>query len=242
MPKGQGGTAFGSAEFAPAAVEVRPYRIGDIGCTAAFAELAVIGVAAEGGGMAAKSAGVLVYRKRAGEIEVLLVHPGGPFWARRDSGAWSIPKGEYADSEDPEAAARREFTEETGWAVEGDLTPLGEIRQKAGKVVTAFAAEGDFDPASLESNSFEMEWPPKSGRNAVSRSRPRRLVRARRGAREDHRRPAHTARPARRAGRRQRCGLARQTVTVSRKPSKRSNSLFCRNSWENPVSTFLELL
>ena len=116
--------------------------------------------------MAAKSAGILVYRKRAGEIEVLLVHPGGPFWARRDSGAWSIPKGEYADSEDPEAAARREFTEETGWAVEGDLTPLGEIRQKAGKVVTAFAVEGDFDPATLESNSFEMEWPPRSGRKA----------------------------------------------------------------------------
>ena len=116
--------------------------------------------------MAAKSAGILVYRKRAGGIEVLLVHPGGPFWARRDAGAWSIPKGEYADSEDPEAAARREFTEETGWAIEGDLTPLGEIRQKAGKVVTAFAAEGDFDLASLESNRFEMEWPPKSGRIA----------------------------------------------------------------------------
>ena len=116
--------------------------------------------------MAAKSAGILVYRRRAGQTEVLLVHPGGPFWARRDSGAWSIPKGEYADSEDPEAAARREFTEETGWAVTGELLPLGEIRQKAGKVVTAFAAEGDFDPASLESNRFEMEWPPKSGRIA----------------------------------------------------------------------------
>ena len=76
------------------------------------------------------------------------------------------PKGEYADSEDPEAAARREFTEETGWAVEGDLTPLGEIGQKAGKVVTAFAVEGDFDPATLASNSFEMEWPPRSGRKA----------------------------------------------------------------------------
>ncbi len=97
---------------------------------------------------------------------MLLVHPGGPFWARRDSGAWSIPKGEYADDEDPEAAARREFQEETGWTVTGELLPLGEIRQKAGKVVTAFASKGDFDPASLESNSFEMEWPPRGGRIA----------------------------------------------------------------------------
>ena len=116
--------------------------------------------------MAAKSAGILVYRKRADVVEVLLVHPGGPFWARRDAGAWSIPKGEYADSEDAETAARREFTEETGWRIEGELKPLGEIKQKAGKVVTAFVAEGDFDPASLESNRFEMEWPPKTGRSA----------------------------------------------------------------------------
>jgi predicted NUDIX family NTP pyrophosphohydrolase len=131
-----------------------------------FVVLAGIGVAAEGGSMAAKSAGILIHRRRAGAIEVLLVHPGGPFWARRDAGAWSIPKGEYADSEDPEAAARREFQEETGWTIEGGLVPLGEIRQKAGKAVTAFAAEGDFDPASLESNRFEMEWPPKSGKRA----------------------------------------------------------------------------
>jgi predicted NUDIX family NTP pyrophosphohydrolase len=123
-------------------------------------------VAAEDDGMAARSAGILVHRKRAGAVEVLLAHPGGPFWAKRDAGAWSIPKGEYSDSEDPETAARREFTEETGWTIEGELKPLGEIRQKAGKVVTAFAAEGDFDPASLESNRFEMEWPPKSGRIA----------------------------------------------------------------------------
>jgi predicted NUDIX family NTP pyrophosphohydrolase len=116
--------------------------------------------------MAAKSAGVLVYRRRAGDIEVLLVHPGGPFWARRDAGAWSIPKGEYSDSEDAEVAARREFVEETGWTIDGELKPLGEIRQKAGKAVTAFAAEGDFDPANLKSNSFDMEWPPKSGRVA----------------------------------------------------------------------------
>jgi predicted NUDIX family NTP pyrophosphohydrolase len=116
--------------------------------------------------MAAKSAGILVYRMRAGTIEVLLVHPGGPFWARRDAGAWSIPKGEYSDDEDAQAAARREFAEETGWRIDGELTPLGEIRQKAGKAVTAFAAEGDFDPATLTSNRFQMEWPPKSGRMA----------------------------------------------------------------------------
>ena len=116
--------------------------------------------------MAAKSAGILVYRGRAGEIEVLLVHPGGPFWARRDAGAWSIPKGEYSDDEDAEAAARREFAEETGWTIKGELKPLGEVRQKAGKAVTAFAGRGDFDPATLNSNRFEMEWPPKSGRTA----------------------------------------------------------------------------
>ncbi|MEP9388838.1 NUDIX domain-containing protein [Mesorhizobium sp. KR9-304] len=115
--------------------------------------------------MAAKSAGIIAYRRLAGSIEVLLVHPGGPFWARRESGAWSIPKGEYS-GEDAQAAARREFAEETGWTIAGELTPLGEIRQKAGKAVTAFAAEGDFDPATLTSNSFEMEWPPRSGRIA----------------------------------------------------------------------------
>ena len=123
-------------------------------------------MAAEGDGMAARSAGILVHRRRAGAVEVLLAHPGGPFWAKRDAGAWSIPKGEYADDEDPEAAARREFQEETGWTIKGELRPLGEIRQKAGKAVTAFAAEGDFDPASLESNHFEMEWPPRTGKRA----------------------------------------------------------------------------
>ena len=117
--------------------------------------------------MAARSAGIIVYRKRTETIEVLLVHPGGPFWSKRDSGAWSIPKGEYSDDEDAEAAARREFEEETGWTITSDLLPLGEIRQKAGKTVTAFAAEGDFDTASLDSNRFEIEWPPKSGRIAA---------------------------------------------------------------------------
>lgn len=116
--------------------------------------------------MTRKSAGVLVYRKHGRATEVLLVHPGGPFWAKRDAGAWSVPKGEYADGEEAEDAARREFAEETGWSLEGELRPLGEVRQKAGKSVTAFAVEGDFDPANLESNRFEIEWPPKSGRKA----------------------------------------------------------------------------
>ncbi len=92
------------------------------------------------------------------------MHPGGPFWRKRDTGAWSIAKGEYSQDEQPEAAARREFAEETGWEAEGDLTPLGEIRQAGGKCVTAFALEADFDPRTLRSNRFEMEWPPRSGR------------------------------------------------------------------------------
>lgn len=117
--------------------------------------------------MTRRSAGLLVYRKRGEETQVLLVHPGGPFWARRDAGAWSIPKGEYGDDEEAEAAARREFTEETGWVVEGRLKPLGDVRQKAGKSINAFAIEGDFDPATLRSNSFEMVWPPNSGLKAI---------------------------------------------------------------------------
>lgn len=97
-------------------------------------------------------------------MEVLLGHPGGPFWSRRDQGAWSILKGEYEESENPEAAARREFTEESGWTLSAPLEPLGEIRQRSGKIVTAYAAEADFDPATLRSNVFEMEWPPGSKR------------------------------------------------------------------------------
>ena len=108
--------------------------------------------------MATRSAGLLVHRSSAtGTIEVLLVHPGGPFWARRDLGAWSIPKGEYADDEDPLAAARREFAEELGQpAPGGPATPLGEVRQKAGKRVLAWAIEGDLDPATVASNTFTM--------------------------------------------------------------------------------------
>jgi predicted NUDIX family NTP pyrophosphohydrolase len=111
-----------------------------------------------------KSAGILMYKRAADGIRVLLVHPGGPFWSKRDSGAWSIPKGKYADAEQAEAAARREFAEELGLEFQGQLMPLGEIRQKAGKLVVAFAAEGDFDTAGITSNMFEIEWPPRSGR------------------------------------------------------------------------------
>lgn len=113
----------------------------------------------------ARSAGILLYRRGGDGLEVLLVHPGGPIWARRDAGAWSLPKGEYVDGEDPLAAARREFAEELGVAPPGGpVVELGEIRQKAGKVVRAWALEGDLDPSSAVSNTFELEWPPRSGR------------------------------------------------------------------------------
>ena len=116
--------------------------------------------------MATRSAGLLLHRTTAaGDLEVLLVHPGGPFWARRDAGAWSIPKGEYADDEDPLVAARREFAEELGHPPP-DVTavPLGEVRQKGGKLVVAWAVEGDLDPTSIVSNTFELELPRGSGR------------------------------------------------------------------------------
>ena len=115
--------------------------------------------------MVKRSAGILLYRGSDDALEVLLVHPGGPFWARKDAGAWSIPKGEYEDGEDPRACALREFEEETGTALlPGELIDLGEIRQKGGKVVTAWAAAGDLDTAAVRSNTFAMEWPPRSGR------------------------------------------------------------------------------
>jgi predicted NUDIX family NTP pyrophosphohydrolase len=110
-----------------------------------------------------ESAGVLVFRRGAGILQVLLVHPGGPFWTNKDAGAWTIPKGEIAEGEDPQACAVRELAEETGLAVAGDLIPLGQVRQKSGKTVRAWAAESDFDPDALVSSTFEMEWPPKSG-------------------------------------------------------------------------------
>jgi predicted NUDIX family NTP pyrophosphohydrolase len=112
------------------------------------------------------SSGLLLFRRRSGELEVLLVHPGGPFWRRRDLGAWSIPKGEPLPGEDSGAAARREFAEETGFAPQGALLPLGEIRQKGGKRVEAFALQGDLDADAIKSNTFEMEWPQRSGRKA----------------------------------------------------------------------------
>lgn len=105
-----------------------------------------------------------MYRRLNPRLEVLLVHPGGPYWRRKDDGAWSIPKGEIAAGEEGEAAARREFMEETGVAVTAPLEPLGEIRQRGGKRVLAFAAEGDLDVQDIKSNSFEIEWPPRSGK------------------------------------------------------------------------------
>jgi predicted NUDIX family NTP pyrophosphohydrolase len=110
------------------------------------------------------SAGILMYRGRGAALELLLVHPGGPFWAKKDQGAWSMPKGEYEEGEDPLAVAKREFAEELGTAARsGDYIALGELKQPSRKVITAFAVDGDFDTAVLRSNHFEMEWPPKSG-------------------------------------------------------------------------------
>jgi predicted NUDIX family NTP pyrophosphohydrolase len=114
-----------------------------------------------------RSAGILLFRRTSGELEVLLVHPGGPFWARRDAGAWSIPKGEVDAGEEARACALRELHEETGaaFAVDGDaLVALGDVRQKSGKVVSAWALEGDLDADAIVSNAFELEWPPRSGR------------------------------------------------------------------------------
>jgi predicted NUDIX family NTP pyrophosphohydrolase len=111
------------------------------------------------------SAGLLLYRRVDGELEVLLVHPGGPYWARKDVGAWSVPKGEYEPGEDPLEVARREFEEELGSAPpDGSPQPLGEVTQAGGKVVTAWGQEGDLDVTGVRSNPFEMEWPPRSGR------------------------------------------------------------------------------
>jgi len=109
------------------------------------------------------AAGLLLYRRRSLGVEVLLAHPGGPFWARKDLGAWTIPKGEIDPGEDPVSAARREFREEIGLDVTAPVEPLGQIKQPGGKIVLIWAAEGDFDPARLASNTFEMEWPKGSG-------------------------------------------------------------------------------
>jgi predicted NUDIX family NTP pyrophosphohydrolase len=114
--------------------------------------------------MPKRSAGLLMYRLREGHLEIFLVHPGGPFWAKKDLGAWSISKGEYVEGEPPLEAARREFEEETGFAADGDFLELGAVQQAGGKVVMAWAFEGDCDPSKLISNRCEIEWPPRSGR------------------------------------------------------------------------------
>lgn len=111
-----------------------------------------------------KSAGLLPFRSAGKNPEVLLAHPGGPFWKNKDLGAWSIVKGEYNDDEEPLTAARREWREETGIAISGSFIPLQPVRQKSGKEIIAWAVEADFDPTKIKSNSFEIEWPPKSGK------------------------------------------------------------------------------
>ena len=113
--------------------------------------------------MEKKSSGLLLYRQRHGALEVFLVHPGGPIWAKRDMGSWSIPKGELGPDEDPLAAAKREFEEETGFNVEGHFTALTPVRQRNNKLVYAWAIEGDCDAAAARSNTFPLEWPPHSG-------------------------------------------------------------------------------
>lgn len=114
--------------------------------------------------MPRQSAGLLAYRFAHGELEVFLVHPGGPYWARKDAGAWSIPKGEFEPRDDPREAARREFEEETGFVPRGELIPLTPRKQPGGKLIHVWAVQGDWEPAQLRSNSFSMEWPRGSGR------------------------------------------------------------------------------
>jgi predicted NUDIX family NTP pyrophosphohydrolase len=114
--------------------------------------------------MAKQSAGLLIYRERQGRLEVLLVHPGGPFWKNKDAGAWTIPKGELQPDEDPLEAAQRECQEELGFVPRGVFMPLSPVKQKGGKVIQAWAAAADWDPSQLKSNSFTMEWPPRSGK------------------------------------------------------------------------------
>lgn len=116
--------------------------------------------------MAKISAGILLFRRRPEGVQVLLVHPGGPFWAKKDDGAWSIPKGLADDNEDLLAAAQREFFEETGARISGGFIDLGSYKQAGGKAIAVWACEGDFDTASLKSNAFSIEWPPRSGKTA----------------------------------------------------------------------------
>ena len=133
----------------------------------------------------------MMYRRMSNEVEVFLVHPGGPLWARKDKGAWTIPKGEYEPDENPLAAARREFEEETGFQTTGEFLDLGSIKQKSGKIVMAWAFQGDCDPAQLTSNTCEIEWPPRSGRRLeipeVDRGRWFSIEEARKYIREEQR-------------------------------------------------------
>src|SRR5262244_1231001 len=115
--------------------------------------------------MAKKSAGILLYRFQTSMLQVFLVHPGGPFWAKKDE--WMIPKGEFDDSEEPLDAAKREFFEETGFSLSGNFLPLTPIKQAGGKMIYAFALEGDCDASAIHSNEFELEWPPKSGKRQL---------------------------------------------------------------------------
>ena len=115
--------------------------------------------------MPKRSAGLLMFRRLKGELQVFLAHPGGPLWASKDRGAWTVPKGEYGKEEDPLAAAQREFKEETSFEAAGEFLSLGTVQQKSGKRVTAWAFEGDCDPAELVSNTCEIEWPPRSRRH-----------------------------------------------------------------------------
>lgn len=139
--------------------------------------------------MPRRSAGLLMYRRSNGPLEVFLIHPGGPYWAKKDKGAWAIPKGEYDKNEDALAAAQREFTEETGFTASGAFLDLGSIRQTGGKIVRAWAFEGDCDPGDLVSNRCEIEWPPRSGRRLeipeVDQGRWFRLDQAREYIRQD---------------------------------------------------------
>jgi predicted NUDIX family NTP pyrophosphohydrolase len=114
--------------------------------------------------MPKQAAGILMYRRGASGLEVLLAHPGGPLWARKDAGSWTMPKGQFTDGELPLDAARREFEEEMGKAPTGNFQPLGTVKQPSGKVIHAWAAESDFDASKVKSNLFSMEWPPRSGR------------------------------------------------------------------------------
>jgi predicted NUDIX family NTP pyrophosphohydrolase len=113
-----------------------------------------------------ETAGILLYRVRQGAFEVFLVHPGGPFWMKKDDGAWSIPKGEIEEGEDHLHAAKREFHEETGFSLDGNFIALAPLKQRGGKIVHAWAVEGDVDAQSIKSNLFSMEWPPRSGKHA----------------------------------------------------------------------------